>query len=124
MTDPEALDRLLRADRIQHHLVAALALGDHRREPPRLVFKGGTFLRACAMPHYRYSEDLDFDWIGSAGGFFGALADALPAASAASGAFLHLEDTQVCAQPPLLRPASKRSIGYWLQQGVAVGTEL
>ena len=94
MTDP-ALDRLLRADRIQHHLVAALALGDHRRDSPRLVFKGGTLLRACAMPDYRYSEDLDFDWVGSAEGFFKAVADALPAASATSGAFLHLEGANV-----------------------------
>ena len=94
MTDP-AVDLLQRTDRIQHHLVAALAQRDHRRDPPRLVFKGGTLLRACAMPDYRYSEDLDFDWVGSAGGFFKALADALPAASATSGAFLRLEDATV-----------------------------
>ena len=52
-------------DRIQHRLVAALAAGDARRNPPRLVSKGGTLLRVCALPDYRFSEDLDFDWMWS-----------------------------------------------------------
>ena len=29
-----------------------------------LVFKGGTSLVKCYYPHYRFSEDLDFTWIG------------------------------------------------------------
>lgn len=27
----------------------------------RIVFKGGTLLRQCVFPGYRFSEDLDFD---------------------------------------------------------------
>lgn len=36
-------------------LAACATLG-----PPNLVFKGGTALRRCYFPVYRYSEDLDF----------------------------------------------------------------
>ena len=28
-----------------------------------MVFKGGTLLRTCWHHDYRYSEDLDFDWV-------------------------------------------------------------
>ncbi|MCQ3805569.1 MAG: nucleotidyl transferase AbiEii/AbiGii toxin family protein [Acidimicrobiia bacterium] len=31
----------------------------------RLVFKGGTMLRVCVFPGYRFSADIDFDWIGA-----------------------------------------------------------
>lgn len=33
------------------------------RNEPRLVFKGGTFLRLCCFENYRYSADLDFSAI-------------------------------------------------------------
>lgn len=48
-------------DRVQHHVVASLAV----LSDPRLVFEGGTMLRVCGLPNYRYSEYLDFDWVGS-----------------------------------------------------------
>ena len=32
-----------------------------------MCFKGGTLLRACWAEQYRFSEDLDFDWIGPPG---------------------------------------------------------
>ena len=48
-------------DRVQHLIVAAIAVRQRRR--PRLVFKGGTLLRSCWREDYRYSEDLDFDWL-------------------------------------------------------------
>ena len=99
-------------DRIQHHVVAALAYGDRNRDPQRLVFKGGTMLRVCALPDYRYSEDLDFDWLGSEGGFHKAVADALPDASATSGAFLHLER---------IRDARLRSTGAKILWAATVG---
>ena len=41
--------------------MAAIAARQRRR--PRLVFKGGTLLRSCWREDYRYSEDLDFDWM-------------------------------------------------------------
>lgn len=66
-------------DMVQHHVVAALAeIGDDR-----LVFKGGTLLRICVFEDYRWSEDLDFDWAGSPGGFR-ALVDAAVARAATS----------------------------------------
>lgn len=56
----ERFDARTQRDRIQHHVVAALAeIGDDR-----LVFKGGTLLRVCVFNNYRWSEDLDFDWVG------------------------------------------------------------
>ena len=64
-------------DRVQHHVVAALA----QINDPRLVFKGGTMLRVCALPDYRYSEDLDFDWVSSPTAFHNILADALDKAA-------------------------------------------
>lgn len=101
-------------DRIQHDLVAALAEGDAVREPQRLVFKGGTLLRACGLPDYRYSEDLDFDWMGAAAGFRAALADAARAASG-SGTFLDLP-----VEPPRSHPQGKgiATSVLWTYQGL------
>ncbi len=66
-------------DMVQHHVVAALAeIGDDR-----LVFKGGTLLRICVFEKYRWSADLDFDWVGSPKGFR-ALVDAAVARAATS----------------------------------------
>ena len=48
-------------DLVQHQIVAALA--ERRSSHPRVRFKGGTLLRACWADEYRFSEDLDFDWI-------------------------------------------------------------
>ena len=73
-------------DRVQHHIIAALAQIDD----PRLVFKGGTMLRVCGLPNYRYSEDLDFDWIGTPSAFHNTLSDALDEAAWSSGAELEL----------------------------------
>ena len=69
--------------------MSALAAGDARRDPQRLVFKGGTMLRVCGLPDYRFSEDLDFDWMGSPPGFRVALAAAVVEAAGA-GAFVNL----------------------------------
>ncbi len=47
-------------DFLQHKIVAEFyssVLKEH------LIFKGGTMLRVCGFPQYRYSEDLDFDLI-------------------------------------------------------------
>lgn len=49
------------ADLVQHQVVSIIAAHQQRR--PRVVFKGGTLLRMCYRRHYRYSEDLDFDWV-------------------------------------------------------------
>ena len=71
LTEPDPAHSAAR-DLVQHHIVAALAQADD----PRLVFKGGTMLRVCALPDYRFSEDLDFDWRGAANGFQAAMAGA------------------------------------------------
>ena len=42
-------------------------IAGHPRLAQRLVFKGGTCLRKCYFPDYRFSEDLDFtatQWFG------------------------------------------------------------
>lgn len=44
-------------DYLLTHLIDALARGD---PPADLVFKGGTALRLCYFPDFRYSADLDF----------------------------------------------------------------
>ena len=85
MTEPYPPESAAR-DLVQHHIVAALAQADD----PRPVFKGGTMLRVCALADYRFSEDLDFDWRGSASGFQAAIAAALQPASVSSGAELDL----------------------------------
>ena len=59
----------------------------HPRLAGRLLFKGGTCLRKCYFPEYRFSEDLDFtatEWMGRAG-FEEASAEALAAVQEASG---------------------------------------
>ena len=48
--------RLKVQDEIQHRLIAALF---SHEIGPRLVFHGGTMLRVCGVPDYRFSEDLD-----------------------------------------------------------------
>lgn len=79
-------------DRIQHLIVAEIAARQRRR--PRLVFKGGTLLRCCWRDDYRYSEDLDFDWLDPPEaanedlGLF--LRDALKGAARAGGVDLEL----------------------------------
>ncbi|WP_419943699.1 nucleotidyl transferase AbiEii/AbiGii toxin family protein [Candidatus Poriferisodalis sp.] len=49
------------ADLVQHQIVSVIA--SRQQDRPRVVFKGGTLLRVCYSHDYRYSEDLDFDWI-------------------------------------------------------------
>ena len=48
-------------DLVQHQILAALA--EKQEGNPRMCFKGGTLLRACWAEQYRFSEDLDFDWV-------------------------------------------------------------
>lgn len=49
-------------DRLQFHILVALTQNPQAR---RLVLKGGTMLRMCVFPDYRFSEDLDFEWPGT-----------------------------------------------------------
>ncbi len=49
------------ADLVQHQIISAIAARQQR--VPRVVFKGGTLLRVCYRHDWRFSEDLDFDWI-------------------------------------------------------------
>ena len=49
------------ADLVQHQIVSAVAA--RQRNVPRVMFKGGTLLRVCYRHNWRFSEDLDFDWI-------------------------------------------------------------
>lgn len=48
-------------DQTQHEVVSTLA--SRQRGNPKVCFKGGTLLRLCWKADYRYSEDLDFDWL-------------------------------------------------------------
>ena len=49
------------ADLVQHQIISAIAARQQR--VPRVVFKGGTLLRVCYRHDWRFSEDLNFDWI-------------------------------------------------------------
>lgn len=66
---------------------ALRGLANHPRLEGRLVFKGGTCLRKCYFPEYRFSEDLDFtavEWIGREG-LEEAVAEALGAVQETAG---------------------------------------
>lgn len=54
-------ERLVIQDEIQHRLIAAIFAHE---VAPCLVFYGGTMLRVCGMPDYRFSEDLDMLLVG------------------------------------------------------------
>ena len=71
---------LLTRDRLQHHLVAAIA----DINSPVAVFKGGTLLRTCLFSEYRFSEDMDFDWIGKPAAFRNFISKAATLASGTS----------------------------------------
>lgn len=74
------LDHAAERDRIQFHILRALA---EMPSASGLLLKGGTMLRMCVFPDYRYSEDLDFEW--SEISEFAALMDsAMKKASASS----------------------------------------
>ena len=51
-------------DLVQHQIISAVATQQQQR--PKVCFKGGTLLRACWQHDYRFSEDLDFDWLDGA----------------------------------------------------------
>ena len=66
---------------------ALRGIAGHPRLAQRLVFKGGTCLRKCYFPDYRFSEDLDFtatQWFGWEE-FEEAAAEAFAEAQKASG---------------------------------------
>ena len=66
---------------------ALRGIADHEFLAGRLVFKGGTCLRKCYFPDYRFSEDLDFtatEWFGWEE-FEKAVGDAFAAVQRASG---------------------------------------
>jgi predicted nucleotidyltransferase component of viral defense system len=69
-------------DYVIHHVLSAIG----KLDEPRLVFKGGTCLRACHVPDYRYSADLDFSTVGmSEAAGFEAIGHALKECKDASG---------------------------------------
>lgn len=76
-------------DFVQHCLVAELA----RTKTDSLVFKGGTYLRVCMFSEYRFSEDLDFDWVGTDEEFTKLLTKATERASRKTGTFLNFGET-------------------------------
>ena len=76
-------------DFAQHHLIAELA----RAKNDSLIFKGGTYLRLCLFPEYRFSEDLDFDWVGTDEEFKKLVVKATARASQKTGAFLSFGET-------------------------------
>lgn len=48
-------------DLVQHQIISSVATQQKRH--PKVCFKGGTLLRSCWQRDYRFSEDLDFDWL-------------------------------------------------------------
>ena len=67
ITDAE-VRRLARSERVEPRIVeldyvlgwALRGIASHQDLARRLVFKGGTCIRKCYFPAYRFSEDLDF----------------------------------------------------------------
>ena len=49
---------------MQHQIISSVATQQKRH--PKVCFKGGTLLRVCWQQDYRFSEDLDFDWLDEA----------------------------------------------------------
>ncbi len=49
---------------MQHQIISSVATQQKRH--PKVCFKGGTLLRVCWQRDYRFSEDLDFDWLDEA----------------------------------------------------------
>ncbi|MDE2822690.1 MAG: nucleotidyl transferase AbiEii/AbiGii toxin family protein [Chloroflexota bacterium] len=48
-------------DLVQYQIVSVVAA--RQQSVPRVMFKGGTLFRVCDRRDWRFSEDLDFDWI-------------------------------------------------------------
>ena len=71
-------------DRLLHHVAAALGAIDNSG----LALKGGTLLRVCALDDHRYSEDLDFDFVGTPERFREIVAAAAQAAATTSSVTL------------------------------------
>lgn len=64
------------SDQVQHRIIASLYGSDLGAN---LYFKGGTMLRVCAFPDYRYSQDIDLEVLDiEAGDVFDAVAEMLP----------------------------------------------
>ncbi len=59
-------DEIEARDLVQHQIISAVAT--QQRRHPKVCFKGGTLLRSCWQNDYRFSEDLDFDWMGGGSG--------------------------------------------------------
>jgi len=76
---------------------ALRGLADHPYLADRLVFKGGTCLRKCYFPEYRFSEDLDFTatrWFGWEE-FEEAMREAFAVAGEASGIDFAVRDPRL-----------------------------
>jgi len=54
-------DRVIEKDYVLSWLLVAIAQSELRSG---LIFKGGTALKRCYYPDYRFSEDLDFTLVG------------------------------------------------------------
>lgn len=73
---------------------ALWGLGRSETLRERLLFKGGTCLRKCYIPDYRFSEDLDFtalSWL-NRDGFREEIAAAMERASDESGIDFHVRE--------------------------------
>lgn len=87
--------RVVEADYVLGWALRAIAHSPHLGE--RLVLKGGTCLRKCFFPDYRFSEDLDFtavDWFGYEE-LEGAVSEAFAAAQQDSGIDFRASDPRL-----------------------------
>jgi predicted nucleotidyltransferase component of viral defense system len=81
----------------------------------RLVFKGGTCLRKCYFPDYRFSEDLDFtavEWFGWED-LEGAVAHAFSAASKLSGIDFAAQEPRIRIVEEAYGRETLRLTHYW-----------
>lgn len=103
---------------------ALQGIAGHPYLADRLVFKGGTCLRKCYFPDYRFSEDLDFTatrWFGW-DGFEKAVTEAFKAAQDASGIDFGARDPRLRVLDDEYGRESLKLTMYWRGPHAAGGS--
>ena len=122
ITDAE-VRRLASTQRVEPRIVeldyalgwALWGIAEHQYLARPLVFKGGTCLRKCYFPAYRFSEDLDFTATKrfDVDGLVGALAEAFAQAQMASGIDFRVREPRLRVIEDEYGRESVRVTVYW-----------
>ena len=122
ITDAE-IRRLARSERVEPRIVeldyalgwALRGIANHRQLARHLVFKGGTCLRKCYFPAYRFSEDLDYTATHrfDMEGLTSALAEAFAETQANSGIDFRIQEPRLRVIDDEYGRESVRFTVYW-----------